>query len=410
MSGFILHNNVTKVFISNSDKVLFKLKKRRNICGCSENYETNYAGLVVRIINECESLSARNFPPAAVNVEKNENIKLDYVSFKNENDTRNIYSILSDEIDEVSGTQIQNFLDVASTQEELTLFEIKRPHYGVLRGEVVSVLMCQKETYEVLQKTEMCTKELQVITPTGVIKYVNDRTNILKNEFKIKQCSTNDLGKVYRVYDERSRIEYITQEEHISVFSHNIKNIEEYERYYSKNHEFDSILSYDSFANSGIYDEAYLNARNNLIFSGEQYSSADFGLTGSFSNNNENWKEVASQGIDFTDYINPKKLYDMILDHPIMAVVRVILTVLSAIGGVATIFNLTKHIFSNTLRCSPTFVIMKNSNRIERVRNRRQKILRSDTESEYNDTDDYETDDEVHLKKRIISEAPPPYS
>ena len=53
---------------------------------------------------------------------------------------------------------------------------------------------------------------------------------------------------------------------------------------------------------------------------------------------------------------------------------------------------------------------MKNSNRIERVRNRRQKILRSDTESEYNDTDDYETDDEVHLKKRIISEAPPPYS
>ena len=120
--------------------------------------------------------------------------------------------------------------------------------------------------------------------------------------------------------------------------------------------------------------------------------------------------EIASQDIDFTDYINPKKLYDMILDHPIMAVVRVILTVLSAIGGVATIFNLTKHIFSNTLRCSPTFVIMKNSNRIERVRNRRQKILRSDTESEYNDTDDYETDDEVHLKKRIISEAPPPYS
>ena len=105
----------------------------------------------------------------------------------------------------------------------------------------------------------------------------------------------------------------------------------------------------------------------------------------------------------------------MILDHPIMAVVRVILTVLSAIGGVATIFNLTKHIFSNTLRCSPTFVIMKNSQRIERVRNRRQKILRSDTESEYNDTDESETDesetdDEVYLKKRIISDAPPPYS
>ena len=53
---------------------------------------------------------------------------------------------------------------------------------------------------------------------------------------------------------------------------------------------------------------------------------------------------------------------------------------------------------------------MKNSERIERIKNRRQKILMNDSESEYNDTDDYETDDEVHLKKRIINEAPPPYS
>ena len=34
----------------------------------------------------------------------------------------------------------------------------------------------------------------------------------------------------------------------------------------------------------------------------------------------------------------------------------------------------------------------------------------NDTESEYNDTDDYETDDEDQLKKRIINEAPPPYT
>ena len=200
---------------------------------------------------------------------------------------------------------------------------------------------------------------------------------------------------IYRVYDDRSRVEFW--------------NIEEYERYiYSNNHEFESILSYDSFANSGIYDQAYLNARNKLIFSGEQYVSGATGLTGSFTNNNENWKEVASQDIDFTDYINPKKLYDMILDHPIMAVVRVILTILSAIGGVGMIFNLTKHIF--TLRCSPTFVIMKNSKRIERVRNRRKKIMMSDTESEYEDTNEDESDNEIHLKKRIISEAPPPYT
>ena len=75
-------------------------------------------------------------------LEKNENIKLDYVSFQNKNNTRSIHSILSDEIDEVSGIQIQNFFDVAIRQKQLKLFEIKRPHYGVLRGEVVSVLKC----------------------------------------------------------------------------------------------------------------------------------------------------------------------------------------------------------------------------------------------------------------------------
>ena len=35
-----------------------------------------------------------------------------------------------------------------------------------------------------------------------------------------------------------------------------------------------------------------------------------------------------------TDYLNPKKMYEMILDHPIMAFVQVVLTILSAIGGI----------------------------------------------------------------------------
>ena len=35
-----------------------------------------------------------------------------------------------------------------------------------------------------------------------------------------------------------------------------------------------------------------------------------------------------------TDYLNPKKMYEMILDQPIMAIVQVVLTILSAIGGI----------------------------------------------------------------------------
>ena len=36
--------------------------------------------------------------------------------------------------------------------------------------------------------------------------------------------------------------------------------------------------------------------------------------------------------------------------------------------------------------------------------------MMSDTESEYEDTNEDETDNEIRLKKRIISEAPPPYA
>ena len=149
-----------------------------------------------------------------------------------------------------------------------------------------------------------------------------------------------------------------------------------------------------------------------MIFSGEQYSSAAVGLTGIYSNNNQDWKEVGSQEIDQTDYLNPNKMYEMILDQPIMAIVQVILTIFSAIGGIGVIFQISKHI-SRNFNCSPTLVIMQNNrkNRNMRIKSRREKIQHSETESDI-DSDIYSEDTDIgmELKKRVYYEPPPPYS
>ena len=191
-----------------------------------------------------------------------------------------------------------------------------------------------------------------------------------------------------------------------------MKNMEEYDKYFFENQEFENILQYNSFSGSGLYDQAYLNARNNLIFSGEQYSSAAVGLTGIYSNNNEDWKEVGSQEIDVTDYLNPKKMYEMILDHPIIAVVQVILTIVSALGGIGMIFKISK-LFSRYFNCSPTVLIMHNNRRTKtmRIKSRREKIQHSETESDI-DSDIYSEDTDIgmELKKRVNYEPLSPYS
>ena len=105
----------------------------------------------------------------------------------------------------------------------------------------------------------------------------------------------------------------------------------------------------------------------------------------------------------------------MILDHPLIAVVQVVLTILSALGGIGMIFKISKYVFSKALNFSPTVVIMNNNRKIKnmRIKKRRENIQKSDTESDIDtetDSDDYESDIEIQLKKRIFSEAPPPYS
>ena len=58
------------VFISHDYKVVLKVKEQMNICSCLFTYKTNYEGLYLRYLTDCNALDAKVLPPAAINVEK----------------------------------------------------------------------------------------------------------------------------------------------------------------------------------------------------------------------------------------------------------------------------------------------------------------------------------------------------
>ena len=110
VSGFILsQNDLKKVFISHSEKILLKLKKETNLCQCKHNWATNYNGLYIRLESDCYTLPTAKFPPASVNIESNQNIKLDYISFTQDNHTRTLYESLNYGIERTLSHTIKTF-------------------------------------------------------------------------------------------------------------------------------------------------------------------------------------------------------------------------------------------------------------------------------------------------------------
>ena len=54
--------------------------------------------------------------------------------------------------------------------------------------------------------------------------------------------------------------------------------------------QFPNLQNYVSFEPSGIYDAAFLAARNSYIFSREKYRSAQVGITNTITNYANKWK------------------------------------------------------------------------------------------------------------------------
>ena len=348
------------------------LKKETDICQCKRNWETNYSGLYIREEGECYTLSTQKFPPAAVNLESNQNIKLDYISFTQDNHTRTLYEYLNDGIEKTLGNSIKNFFDTARRTPQLQLFEIERPLYGFMRGDVISVMNCTEMKLKVIEETEFCTVELQVENDVGDTLYVNPGSNILKEEFEKKDCELEGLGNVYLVYNSNNEEVHIYQESKILLFPHVTGSLRDYIGIFLQKFSFSSLFDYASFALSGVYDSVIVKARNNYILGGEKYFSAQVGIVNTITHNNKNWKNAANQNLDLLDYISPDHLMDLIVGNIYLQWIYFFLQICGYAGGVAFLSHVLYSSCKNKARCpSVTLNNFKTVNNMETITNRR---------------------------------------
>ena len=78
IGGKILTNKAgARRFISDEHKMFFQLNDKISSCGCSDTYTTDYEGLFLRTITaSCSTLPNDQIPPASVNLEFHQNIKV----------------------------------------------------------------------------------------------------------------------------------------------------------------------------------------------------------------------------------------------------------------------------------------------------------------------------------------------
>ena len=417
VSGRILsQNKLNKVFISHDEKILLKMKKKTDVCECKENWETNYSGLFIRMETDCYTLPTAKFPPSSVNLENNQNIKLDYLSFTQDNYTRSLYESLNQGIEKTLSHSVKNFFALARRNPDLKLFEIDRPLYGLLRGEIISVMNCTERNLKILSTTDFCTEELQVDDGYGDTLFVNAGSNIVKKEFEKKECEQDGLGNIYKVQNRRSHEVFIHQESKVIEFDNVTATLADYVRYFLDEYQFSNLLDFISFGLSGIYDRAFLAARNSYIFSGERYRSAQVGITNAITHNNRNWKQAADQQLDFMDYISPEELMELILGNKYLQWIYFLLQICGYIGGVTFLGSILLASCKKKIAC-PTITL----NSVKTVNNVETRRVSYDV-MEWNDNSDPEdTDEEAEsvttegseMKARKGSshmDSPPPYA
>ena len=336
LKGLLLSDQKNNsLFINKDHKIIFKLFAKTNICGCKHVYTTNYKGLFLNPVPPCARIEEKQLPPSSLNLEFSENIKQDYAMFHTENITQFIYHTLYAGQTKVAESNLRNFLTLARKQNELGIFEIKRPLYGKLRGEVLSLMNCPSEKLKVMKHTSKCTKQIQVTNKNGTLWYVAIGSRLLQKQFEVTECHPPELGDIVAVEDIYGNEVFITQEEDTKVFQHISGHLNESETILSPKLIFLSLTQISSFYQSGLYDEKFLEKRRNYLFSGEVYSAIRTGITGAiFPKSRMDWEEAASGKIDFAQAIGINTLREIIDGSWIIRFIKSILEVLGYMSAV----------------------------------------------------------------------------
>ena len=299
-----------KIFQSDQAKVVFKLDKEAvELCSCLQNFKTNYEHIYLRMSSVCPSLDTHILPPLSLNLDYNTNLKLDWLQFTSKNETKFVYEHLLTDIQKTQFQGLKHFFALSRKIETFSLFQVQDNLFGKVRGDVLSILKCNQNQYEVLSKPNFCTNTIQVKAKNETL-YIEHGSRLVLESSQEVDCELE--GDIFEALDQRGKKVYLTQEE----------SLQKYERVSGKLNEtnlvsigvdISSALTYDSFDKSGLYDPTFLERRREYLFRGDQYYEMTRKVTRSFYHNSQDWKNQKNQNINFLDYISNNSLLDTVL-------------------------------------------------------------------------------------------------
>ena len=287
------------VFISESEKLLFKVKKtpEAQACGCLSSYKTNYHDLFIIPLSSCSQLPTGLIPPSSMNIEQSTNIKLDYLQFVQRNHSRHYFLTMESEVGDLKENDLRNLLTVVSKFPTYGIVELGRPKYGKLRGDIISEMICKERVYDVKQTVEFCTEELQVLGENGEDLFISPIIHTVQEEFTRKECSI--IPDVYLVENKKTGAPVHIQQQveaSVTVFDQVQGPIS---ILFSKDYDLSFFgMDYNSFMNSGVYDKDYLDQRRQALFVGEAERVKQRGLTMTFYPSADQWRSASNGDIN----------------------------------------------------------------------------------------------------------------
>ena len=96
-----------------------------------------------------------------MNMENHAIIKLDYLNFWSENTSRFFHRLASRNDEILEKKIISNILQVNREIGDNRVFPLQPPEFGIIRGEVLSTMICEEKTYKIDPNPPFCTEEIQ---------------------------------------------------------------------------------------------------------------------------------------------------------------------------------------------------------------------------------------------------------
>ena len=274
-----------------------------------------------------------------MNMENHANIKLDYLNFRSENTSRFFHRLASRNDEILEKKIISNILQVNREIGDNRVFPLQPPEFGIIRGEVLSTMICEEKTYKVDPNPPFCTEEIQTFDENDNKTYIAMNSRVVQEEYSKIDCPTADMASVFSGRTKQgSEVHTIQKPERVDFHTEFISGpaIEHNHFYDRKKVNLTRQLSFVPFDKSGIYSEEYLKKRRETMFRTVEEKTVGKGVVRTFAPDLGDWEVIAEGGLDILGKIP----YDGLIDAMFgTAWIRGLLSFLQVIGYVGSTFG-----------------------------------------------------------------------